>query len=163
MLVATLVGGFGAGWTFLPPLPFFPAGQWPMWSESVFFVGVLLVGSGFFVYCIDVLRQTTSTYGGLTRRARLALPARARAEAPPAPVIAATVVAFDGLLAMSAGATIGLGLLGRTYDSGVGFDLLVVEEPRLLLRPHDREPADLPRRRRRLRAAAPLRRSRRTR
>ena len=26
VLVATLVGGFGAGWTFLPPLPFYPAG-----------------------------------------------------------------------------------------------------------------------------------------
>jgi cytochrome c oxidase subunit 1 len=31
VLVATLVGGFGAGWTFLPPLPFFAAGQWPVW------------------------------------------------------------------------------------------------------------------------------------
>ena len=79
VLVATLVGGFGAGWTFLPPLPFYPAGQWSVWSESLFFVGMLLVGSGFFVYCIDVLEQTTSTYGGLTRRARLALPARTRA------------------------------------------------------------------------------------
>ena len=36
VLVATLVGGFGAGWTFLPPLPFYPAGQWSVWSESVF-------------------------------------------------------------------------------------------------------------------------------
>ena len=34
VLVATLVGGFGAGWTFLPPLPFYPAGQWSVWSES---------------------------------------------------------------------------------------------------------------------------------
>ena len=27
VLVATLVGGFATGWTFLPPLPFYPAGQ----------------------------------------------------------------------------------------------------------------------------------------
>ena len=67
VLVATLVGGFGAGWTFLPPLPFFPAGQWPVWSESLFFVGNLLVGTGFFVYCLDVLEQTTNAYGGLGR------------------------------------------------------------------------------------------------
>ena len=78
VLVATLVGGFGAGWTFLPPLPFYPAGQWSVWSESVFFVGKLLVGTGFFVYCIDVLEQTTTTYGGLTRALGLAVPARAR-------------------------------------------------------------------------------------
>jgi cytochrome c oxidase subunit 1 len=125
VLVATLVGGFGAAWTFLPPLPFYAAGQWTVWSESLFFVGALLVGTGFFVYCIDVLRQTTRTYGGLTGALGWRFLRGRTAEAPPAPVIAATVVAFDGLLAMSAGAAIGLGLLGRTYDTGVGFDLLV--------------------------------------
>jgi cytochrome c oxidase subunit 1 len=125
VLVATLVGGFGAAWTFLPPLPFFAAGQWPVWSESLFFVGVLLVGSGFFVYCIDVLRQTTSTYGGLFGALGWRFLRGHESAPPPAPVIAATVVAFDGLLAMSAGMAMGLGLLGRTYDSNVGFDLLV--------------------------------------
>jgi cytochrome c oxidase subunit I len=125
VLVATLVGGFGAAWTFLPPLAFYPAGQWPVWSESLFFVGMLLVGSGFFVYCIDVLRQTTSTYGGLSGALGWRFLRGHEPEAPPASVIAATVVAFDGLLAMSAGMTMGLGLLGRTYDSNVGFDLLV--------------------------------------
>ncbi len=127
VLVATLVGGFGAAWTFLPPLPFFPAGQWSTWSESVFFVGVVLVGSGFFVYCVDVLRQTTSTYGGLTGALGWRFLFGRADAAPPAPVIAATVIAFDGLLAMSAGATIALGLLGRTYDGGVGFDALVAK------------------------------------
>jgi cytochrome c oxidase subunit 1 len=125
VLVATLVGGFGAAWTFLPPLPFYAAGQWKAWAASLFFVGALLVGTGFFVYCIDVLRQTTRTYGGLTGALGWRFLRGRTAEAPPAPVIAATVVAFDGLLAMSAGAAIGLGLLGRTYDTGVGFDLLV--------------------------------------
>jgi cytochrome c oxidase subunit I len=125
VLVATLVGGFGAAWTFLPPLAFYPAGQWPVWSESLFFAGMLLVGSGFFVYCIDVLRQTTTTYGGLSGALGWRFLRGHESEAPPAPVIAATVVAFDGLLAMSAGMAMGLGLLGRTYDSKVGFDLLV--------------------------------------
>ena len=66
-LVATLLGGFAASWTFLAPLPFYPAGQWSVWSESVFFAGVLLVGAGFCVYCLDVLERTTNVYGGLTR------------------------------------------------------------------------------------------------
>ena len=66
VLVATLVGGFGAAWTFLPPLPFFSVGQWSTWSESLFFVGMLLVGSGFFLFCMDVLQQTTAAYGGLS-------------------------------------------------------------------------------------------------
>ena len=40
-------------------------------------------------------------------------------------MIAATVVAIDGLISMSRRMTILVGLLGRTYDSTVGFDVLV--------------------------------------
>ena len=127
VLVATLVGGFGAGWTFLPPLPFYPAGQWPAWSESLFFVGLLLVGSGFSVYCIDVLEQTTSTYGGLTRTLGWQFLRGREAEAPPPQAIAATVVAIDGLLAMASGTAIVVGLLGRTYDAGVGINAIVAK------------------------------------
>jgi cytochrome c oxidase subunit 1 len=127
VLVATLVGGFGAGWTFLPPLPFFPVGQWPVWSESLFFVGNLLVGAGFFVYCLDVLEQTTTASGGLGRALGWQYLLGREPEAPAPQVIAATVVAIDGLLSMTAGSAIVLGLLGRTYDSGIGLDALVAK------------------------------------
>jgi cytochrome c oxidase subunit 1 len=127
VLPATLVGGFGAGWTFLPPLPFYPAGQWSTWSESLFFVGNLLVGVGFFVYCLDVLEQTTSRYGGLVRTLGWHYLSGREEEAPPPEAIAATVVAIDGLLSMAAGMSIVLGLLGRTYDRGVGLDALVAK------------------------------------
>ena len=127
VLVATLIGGFGAGWTFLPPLPFYPAGQWSTWSESLFFVGNLLVGTGFFVYCLDVLEQTTSRYGGLVRTLGWQYLRGREQEAPPPQAIAATVVAIDGLLSMAAGSAIVLGLLGRTYDHTVGIDVLVAK------------------------------------
>jgi cytochrome c oxidase subunit I len=127
VLVATLIGGFGAGWTFLPPLPFYPAGQWSTWSESLFFVGNLLVGGGFFVYCLDVLEQTTTRYGGLVRTLGWQFLRGREQEAPPPQAIAATVVAIDGLLSMAAGSAIVLGLLGRTYDHTVGIDALVAK------------------------------------
>ena len=98
VLIATLVGGFGAGWTFLPPLPFYPAGQWSTWSESLFFVRLLLVDGGFFVYCLDVLEQTTTRYGGLVRTLGWQFLRGREQEAPPPQAIAATVVAIDGLL-----------------------------------------------------------------
>ena len=116
VLVATLVGGFGAGWTFLPPLPFYPAGQWPVWSERVFFAGLLLVGSGFFVYCLDVLEQTTTRYGGLTRTLGWRFLRGLDDEPPPPQAIAATVVAIDGLLSMAAGAAIVAGLLAAVRE-----------------------------------------------
>jgi cytochrome c oxidase subunit I len=127
VLVATLVGGFGAAYTFLPPLPFYSAGQWPVWSESAFFVGMLLVGAGFCVYLVDVLEQTTATYGGLSRTLGLHYLRGREAKAPPPQAIAATVVAIDGLISCAVGSTILVGLLGHTYDSKVGFDLLVAK------------------------------------
>jgi cytochrome c oxidase subunit 1 len=126
-LIATLVGGFGAAWTFLPPLPFFPAGQWSVWSECLFFAGNLLVGGGFFVYCFDVLQQAVSRYGGLTRALGWQFLRGREKQAPPAQVIAAVVIAIDGLLAMAAGMAIMLGLIGHTYDSSVAVDPLVAK------------------------------------
>ena len=127
VLIATLIGGFGAGWAFLPPLPFYPAGQWSVWSESLFFVGNLLVGAGFCVFCIDVLEQTTNTYGGLFRTLGWHYLRGRETEAPPPQAIAATVVAIDGLISCVVGSTILLGLLGRTYDHSVGIDALVAK------------------------------------
>jgi cytochrome c oxidase subunit 1 len=127
VLVATLIGGFGAGWTFLPPLPFYPAGQWSVWSETLFFVGNLLVGAGFCVYCVDVLEQTTTRYGGLVRTLGWEYLRGRETEAPPPQAIAATVVAIDGLISCAVGSTILVGLLGRTYDHTVGIDALVAK------------------------------------
>ena len=124
VIVSVLVGGFAAGWTFLTPLPFHPAGQWSTWATAVFLVGLLLVGVGFFVFCADVLASTTTTYGGLART--LGIPyLRGRDDTPAPPqAIAAVVVSIDGLLASAVGATIILALLGRTYDTGVELDPL---------------------------------------
>jgi cytochrome c oxidase subunit 1 len=127
VLVATLVGGFGAGWTFLPPLPFSAAGQWPVWSESVFFVGLLLVGGGFFVFCLDVLEQTAGRYGGLASALGWRYLRGSEETAPPPEAIAAVVVAIDGLISCAVGSTILTGLLGRTYDPSVGMDALVAK------------------------------------
>jgi len=124
VLAATLVGGFAAGWTFLPPLPFHAAGQWQTWATQLWLIGMLLVGTGFFVFCADLLVSTTGTYGGLARTLGIRF-LRDRDDAPPPPqVIAATVVAIDGLLAGAVGSAIVLGLLTRTYDAKVGLDAL---------------------------------------
>jgi len=126
-VVVSTLSGFAAGWTFLPPLPFFPAGQWAAWTEIAFFAGLTLVGLGFAVFCLDVVERTTGTYGGLVRTLGLRYLLGREEDAPPPQAIAATVVAIDGLVAGSAGMTIVLGLLGRTYDSRVAFDALVAK------------------------------------
>jgi len=119
VLVAAIVGGFATGWTFLYPLPFHPLGQWASWATVVFIVGMLLVGGGFFLYCIDLLTSTTSRYGGLTSALGLRYLFGRTEEAPPPQAIAATVIAIDGLIAGAGGTTIVVALLNRTIDDGV--------------------------------------------
>ncbi len=124
VIVATLIGGFGTGWTFLSPLPYYPAGQWHTWATATFLTGLLLVGAGFFLFCLDVLVKVTATYGGLGRS--LGIPFLFdRDDAPPPPqVIGATVVALEGSLASAAGTTVVVAMIGRTIDSGVTLDAL---------------------------------------
>jgi cytochrome c oxidase subunit 1 len=126
-VVSTLVGGFGAAWTFLPPLPSYPAGQWGTWAEALWFVAMLLVGTGMFVFSFDVLEQTTTAYGGLLRAVGWRFLRGQEAAAPPPQVIAATIITIDGLVAMTAGTAIVLGLLTHTYDADVAFDALVAK------------------------------------
>jgi cytochrome c oxidase subunit 1 len=124
VLVATLVGGFATGWTFLYPLAFYSAGEWESWAAALFFVGLILVGVGFMVYCVDLFAATTRTYGGLLRSLGIQF-LRGRDDDPPPPsAIAAVVVAVDGLLAAAAGTTIVVAQLAETLDDGIRLDAL---------------------------------------
>jgi cytochrome c oxidase subunit 1 len=124
VVVAVLVGGFAAGWTFLTPLPFYAFGEWSTWATVVFLVGLLLVGAGFVVYCVDVLTKLTDTYGGLTRALGIDF-LRGRDESPPPPpALAGIVIALEGLLASAVGTTVLVALLARTIDEGATLDAL---------------------------------------
>ncbi len=124
VLVAVLIGGFAAGWTFLYPLPFHSSGMWSTWSTVTFLVGMALVGVGFVIYCIDVLKATTETYGGLGGALGVTW-LRGRAPIPPPPqVIAATAVSLQGIIAGAVGTTIIVALLDHAIDGQVTIDAL---------------------------------------
>ncbi len=124
VIVATVVGGFGTGWTFLSPLPYFPAGQWHTWATATFLAGLLAVGAGFFLFCLDVLMKVTATYGGLGRSLGIPFLLDREDTAPPPQAIAATVVALEGSLASAVGTTVVVAMIGKTIDSGVTLDAL---------------------------------------
>lgn len=62
LLVATLLGKFGAGWYFLYPLPFSPLAGWPAWSTAVFFAALAVLGVIWTVWCLDIVRAIASRY-----------------------------------------------------------------------------------------------------
>ena len=124
VVVAVLIGGFAAGWTFLWPLPFDSAGQWSTWATVVFLAGIMLVGIAFLVFCIDVLERTTTTYGGLARTLGLRLLVGRDADPPPPQVIGATVVAIIGIINSAIGTTAVAALLVRAFDDQAQIDAL---------------------------------------
>ena len=124
VLAAVLAGGFAAGWTFLYPLPFSPAGQWGSNATTAFLVGLALVGVGFQLFCLDVLLQTTARYGGLARTLGIEYLRDRDPDPPPPQVLAAAVVSIDGLITAAIGTLTVVALYGRVLDDKVAVDPL---------------------------------------
>ncbi len=124
VLVSVVFGGFAAAWTFLYPLPYAAAGMWGTWATVCFLLGMSLVGAAFMIYCIDMLRAVTETYGGLAGALGIRWMRGLASEAPPPQVLATTAVAIQGIITSAAGMTIMGALFGRAIDDGVVIDTL---------------------------------------
>jgi cytochrome c oxidase subunit 1 len=123
-LLATLVGGFGAGWTVLPPLPYLSRGTWSLWAAVGMYGGYFLIAFAFLLYCVEVLLASWRSYGSLGNALAwrfLFSGGRSGQEyLPPPSQIAAVVVAIDGIVTVAAGVVLLLplfaqaaGLIGR--------------------------------------------------
>jgi cytochrome c oxidase subunit 1 len=67
VLISTLVGRFGTGWTFLYPLPFQSAGGWETWSFVPFLLAVTIVVVVVLVIDVEFLYRGIRKYGSLGR------------------------------------------------------------------------------------------------
>lgn len=109
ILVAVFIGGFAPAWTFLYPLPAMGVsnGQWAAWAAVIDLLGVLLIGVGFLILCLEMGRGIIAGYGGLGRGLGWhVLFAGSKDKVPPPTVVAGTMVVIVTTLALLAGATI---------------------------------------------------------
>ncbi len=107
ILAGVVGGGFGGAWTFLYPLPAKPMGMWSAAGAAAFLTGLLVIGVGFLALHLDSGRAILARYGGLGRA--LGWPqlfAGSRKEAPPAAVVASTMVLIVNVLGLLSGAAI---------------------------------------------------------
>jgi len=124
VLVAVVVGGFGAAWTFLFPLPFESAGMWSTWATLTFLIGMALVGVAFMIYCVDMLKSVTEVHGGLAGALGISWLRGRTDEPPPTQIIAAAAVSIQGVITSAAGMTILAALIDRVIDDRVVIDTL---------------------------------------
>ena len=130
-VIGTLIGGFAAGWTMLPPLPFDPSHEWPLWAAVVSCIAYLLIGVGFLLFCLNVLYAARRAFGGLG--GALGWPylfsaGKNQASPPPPPmVLAATTVSIDGVLTVAAGALLLMAMLAQAAGLVGSLDALLAK------------------------------------
>ncbi len=124
VILATLVGGFAAGWTTTYPLPV--RGDWPMSATWGFLLGYTLVAVAFLLWCLAVLVGALRTFGGFGNA--LAWPVlfgrKTERPVPTGPELAATVVAIDGIIAVGAGVVYLVPIFAEMLGLVSGFDVL---------------------------------------
>jgi cytochrome c oxidase subunit 1 len=60
ILGAGFIGGFGAAWTFLFPLPAHSGGLWSVNAAASYLVGLMFIGVGFLLLHLDIARGILS-------------------------------------------------------------------------------------------------------
>lgn len=129
ILGSGFIGGFGAGWTFLFPLPAISGYQWSANAAAAYLVGLLLIGVGFLLFYLDIGRGVLRVYGGLGNAlgARQALGLAPQAEGPPAAVTASTMVLIVNITGIVIGAVIAALSLINLYVPGLALDPLIAK------------------------------------
>lgn len=101
-------GGFGAGWTFLFPLPAISGGAWSATAAAAFLLGYTSIGVGFLLFYLEVGRKMIAAYGGIS--GALAWPlafGQGRPEdAPPPTIVAAMATTVFNVIGIVVGAAV---------------------------------------------------------
>lgn len=105
VLGGIFVGGFAAAWTFLFPLPANSMGMWGKHAAAAYMGGVLLVGVGMLLFYLESARAIIKEYGSFAKSLGWHF-LKSGQDAPPATVIASTVVTIINIVAILVGAVI---------------------------------------------------------
>ncbi len=128
VLGAVIVGDFGAGWTFLYPLPAISGGQWSLAAAATFMGGLLVIGTGFLLLHLDCARAIIGRYGGLGRGLGWPLLFRGDdSDVPPPAVVASTMAAIANVVAVVSGAAVLSISIANLYFPEVTLDPLLAK------------------------------------
>lgn len=129
ILGAGFIGGFGAGWTFLFPLPAHSSSLWSDNAAASYMIGLLVIGVGFLLLHLDIARGILSVYGGLgaalgVKQAFGLAPAK---EGPPPAVTASTMALITNILGILLGAAVLVVSLVNLYVPSFTFNALAAK------------------------------------
>lgn len=126
LLTATLVGGFGAGWYALYPLPFVNA-PWAPWAVGLTLGSLMLMGVAWLLIQLDLLRVMARKYGAGRLLAWDYLGGATPAEELPSAILIATVCTVAGTLGTITGAVTFILYFLKLLSPGAQLDALLLK------------------------------------
>lgn len=128
ILWADFIGGFGGAWTFLYPLPAISGGVWEIGAAGLHMGGLLIIGVGFLIICLELGRAIIAGYGGLGRGLGWhVLFAGSTQNVPPPTVVASTMVVIVTTPSLIAGAAALVMSLINLYFPDVALNALLAK------------------------------------
>jgi cytochrome c oxidase subunit 1 len=129
ILGAGFIGGFGAAWTFLFPLPAHSGGLWSVNAAASYLIGLIFIGVGFLLLHLDIARGIMSVYGGLGAGlgVKQAFGLADGKDGPPPTVTAATMVSIVNILGIVLGAAVLIVSLVNLYVPSFTFNALAAK------------------------------------
>ncbi|MBS1558059.1 MAG: cbb3-type cytochrome c oxidase subunit I [Bacteroidetes bacterium] len=127
LLIATLIGKFGAGWYLLYPLPF-KGGSWASWSTGLSIVSLIILGVAWLIGSAHVVYALAKEYGGFTKLIGWQyLGKEEPKEELPAIVLITTISLVPGIMSFLAGAVFLIMNLLQFFEPGLSFDPLLLK------------------------------------
>ncbi|MBW7858597.1 MAG: cbb3-type cytochrome c oxidase subunit I [Leptonema sp. (in: Bacteria)] len=123
VLIASVVGGFGAGWYFLYPLPFH--GTWPVWATVLFFVSLTILAVTWLIWTISIMKAISEKYSFSQALGWHYIFGSGDPKVPPAVLIA--TVTFICVIACLASGAVVVVLFGAEFFAGTANDALLMK------------------------------------
>lgn len=123
------LGQFGAGWTFLFPLPAISGGAWQTGAAAAFIIGLILIGVGFLLMNLEIGRKLISTFDGIG--GALAWPVISGKvtpdDAPPPAIVASMATIIFNTIGIVVGAAVLVSSLINLYVPSFEVDALLAK------------------------------------
>jgi cytochrome c oxidase subunit 1 len=128
IIASIFLGGYGALWTFLYPLPVHGMGLWSPHAAALFMVGYLLIGVGSLLFYLDAAAAIIEVHGNFGRALGLQwlFGGNIDPEHPKA-VVASTMVIISNSLGILAGAVVLVMSLVNIFYPQVVLDALLAK------------------------------------
>lgn len=125
LILATLIGRFGAGWYVLYPLPFIQF--WPQWSTGLAIASLIVLGVAWLLGQLDLLRALVVRYGFGNALAWQYFRTGSPATQVPPFVLISIVSLIAGALTTVAGAVLLMLYLAKWFEPSLQYDALLMK------------------------------------